>query len=64
MDCSCKYAPKDYPDECRRPEHYTEDGSEDGACASNVEELDKIDFPCLHRYIVHSVVLCISNGLA
>ena len=40
------------------------DGTEDGACAGNVQKLDEEDFPSGHGYVIHSVSLGITWCLA
>ena len=58
MHCSGKDTAKHYPQIARGSELRSHDGSEDGASAGNVQELDKKYFPVGHGNKVNAIGLC------
>ena len=57
VDSTGKDASEDNPQIGGRTEKDAHDGTEDGACAGNVEKLDEIDLPCRKGHVVHTVGL-------
>ena len=55
MDSTRKDAAEDNPQKRRRAELRTHNGSADGTDTGNVQKLDKVDAPRLHRHIIHPV---------
>ena len=51
------------PDECHRAVSGAEERTEDGAEASDVEQLDEKCFPTGHRDVVHAVEECFGGDL-
>ena len=54
---SAEDAAEDDPKVGGGAEEYALNGTEDGACAGDVEELDEIDFPCGHGDVVNPILL-------
>ena len=50
-------------DECDGPEQDALDGSEDGAGACDVQQVDQAVLPAAHGHIVHTVLLGVGRGL-
>jgi hypothetical protein len=54
---------KDNPQICCGAEQDAEDGSEDGAGASDIQELDEINLPCIHRQIIDTILTRVAGSL-
>ena len=64
VDRTAEDGTEDYPQEHDRSETGTHQGSEDRARTCDVQKLDQICFPGLHRDIVHSVLQAIGRSLS
>ena len=64
MDCAHENAAEHNPQIGGRAEEDAHDGTEDGARAGNVEELDEIDAPRRHRDVIDTVLQTVGRRLA
>ena len=64
VDSAHEDAAEDDPQVGGRTEEDAHDGTEDGACAGDVEELNEIDTPRGHRDVVGTVLQAVRRGLA
>ena len=61
MHCTGKDTAEYYPDVCRRTEKDTHYRTEDRSGAGNVQELDEINLPRIHRHEVNAVTLGVTR---